>query len=140
MWEIRYDEPDIEPKREWEEVRSSMCVTIWALCEQMGRNSQSTSPSSKERRRTHITSLKKGMAQKSFSWSKGWKEHASWNSGPVDKTTSGDRQISQEQWSQDHKTKESQWIEKTTAFHETGLLIREQKASWQKRCKDFENR
>ena len=83
-----------------------------------------------------ITLFQKAMSsRKSPSWSsKGWKENTGLKPGLV---ATGGSQSSQEQW-----TKESpggsRWKEVTNVLHETGLLIKERKASWHKSCKEMD--
>ena len=92
----------------------------------------------KKEEKENITLLKKAISsQKSPSWSsKGLKENTVWKPGPV---TTGDSQRSQEQWS-DESPKGPVWKDLTTVFHETGLLIKERKASWYTSCKESQKK
>ena len=69
--------------------------------------------------------------KKQTSWlSKGWTENTGWKPGTV--ATSGSQSY-QEQWSKE-SPKGSRWKDVMKFCHETGLLIKYRKASWQKKA------
>ena len=110
----------------------SRSVTFWAQVAKWDEDRRPFSPSYQRIRRRNIT-LEEGHGLSKLTWSSGRKESTSWTPGDLNKTTSGDSQSSQEQWTDESK-KEPRWKNRAKTLHEASIHIKKKGHlhTWQK--------